>query len=603
MDRMAHRLLHRGKAVLANGDAFSIGQLSTSPGATPFHRNGIRVVSDARIDNQKEILETIGHTGHPEMSPNELIFMAYSKLGIAFAAHLAGDYSIAIVDENLGKLFLIRDHMGVRPLYYSFKQGQYLAFASEPKALLSLDFVSSARNPEKIQEYLQWPSDFRPYKKATFFQDIFSVIPATVLAADMDLHTTEETYYWKIDPNRFRHLTTESLLIAEYQKRFEIAVCRRLQPLTGFHVSGGLDSSAGYKSAEKFLPNDSRYSVHFYPGTPEADERAYAHEIIRDNQENHLQIERHSDPLAGIRQSNELIDWPDLSTIPTGTKILPELTFFKSKKVTVVLTGHEGDTVVDAGYAYLLSLIVNLKLGEFDALMGCDTKSSKAKKIYFIKKAVLYSYTTQGLASALKFFGKLLVHKAISVADSIRIVTSSGLGLLLRSKRKATNVSLHSKYRPSSLTGTKLEHFSRITSAGIIDINETLNLSGAAFGIEYAHPFLDRDFIELSMFIPEKMRTGPNGLPRYHFRQAMMGIVPEKVRLRESKVNFNKPIWLNLLDTVNACLMDNGFNQKTKAELVGIKRDLQAIDAQNPPFSKIKKIQRRLFLEIWKNQL
>jgi len=600
---MCSRLSHRGNAVLTSGDAFSIGQLSTSSEGTPFHQNRIRIVSDARIDNQKEILEKIAGAGNPEMTVNEFIFIVYSKLGITFTEHLVGDYSIAIVDENLGKLFLIRDHMGVRPLYYSFKQGASLAFASEPKALLSLDSVSSALNSEKIQEYLQWPSDCRPYQKSTFFRDIFSVIPATVLTADLDLRTNKETYYWKIDPARFRHLTTESLFIAEYQKRFETAVYRRLQPVTGVHVSGGLDSSAVYKVAGKYLPKNSRYSVHFYPGTPESDERVYAHEIVRDNLKNHLQIERHSDPLDGIRQSHAYIDRPDLSTIPTGTKILPELAFFKNKNVTVVLTGHDGDTVVDSGYSYLLNLVVNLRLKEFGECIESDKKSSNAKRIYFVKRALSQKYKTKGFAPALKFLSILLRHKGISFTDSVRIITTSGVGLIRGRKRKSSIRSMSVKHVPSTLTGTTGEHFSRIFSAGIIDINETLNLSGAAFGIEYAHPFLDRDFIEISLFMPEKMRLGPNGLPRHHFREAMIGILPENVRLRASKVHFDKPIWLNLMDTVNACLRDNDIDEETKVELVGIKRGLQTNDSENPDFNEIKKFHRLLFLEIWKNQL
>jgi asparagine synthase (glutamine-hydrolysing) len=338
LDQMSRRLSHRGSAVLTTGEHFGIGQLCTSTGALPFYQNGIRIVSDARIDNQTEILEKIGVTGTEELSTHEFIFRAYSKLGIAFTEQLVGDFSITIIDETLGKLFLIRDHMGVRPLYYSFEQGVHFAFASEPKALLSLDVVSTALNPQKVEEYLQWPTDIRAYTKATIFQDIFSVIPATYLTINLDLNTAEETYYWKIDRERFRHLTTESSLIAAYYKAFEVAVRRRVKSVTGVHVSGGLDSSAVYKMAEKYLASDRLYSIHFYPGTPEADERGYAHEIIRDNLKNHHQIERNSDPLGDIRHSHASIYKPDLSTVPTGTKIIPELTFFQDQGVGVVLT-------------------------------------------------------------------------------------------------------------------------------------------------------------------------------------------------------------------------------------------------------------------------
>ncbi|CAG5006883.1 Asparagine synthetase [glutamine-hydrolyzing] 3 [Dyadobacter sp. CECT 9275] len=603
LGRMSQRLTHRGNAALTSADTFGFGQLSTSENPVPFSLNGITIISDARIDNQPEMLDKIAAQRHLEISTNEFIHMAYSKLGISFVEHLSGDFTIAIADENCRKLFLIRDHMGVRPLYYCFKQSTCLAFASEPKALLSLDFVSSELNDAKLREYLQWPVDHRPYGKATFYKDIFSVMPASVLTAGMDLNTIQETFYWKIDPERFRILTTESLLIAEYRKRFETAVCRRLQPMTGAHVSGGLDSSSIYKVAEKYLRKDQLHSVHFYPGTPDTDERSYANEVVRNNLENHFQIEPAADPLAGIRHSHVYTDRPDLSTIPTGTKILRELALLKNKNVTVILTGHEGDTVVDSGRHYLSGLLLNSKFGEFGKYVEGDDKSSRFKRLYFVKRALSARYSADGSVSAMKFAAALLRHKQISLLELARIIYSVALGLLSRRSRRSANLSADVRYTPSTLTGVRSEHFNRIFSAGIIDMNEILNLAGAAYGIEYAHPFLDRDFIELSLFIPEKLRIGSNGLTRNHFREAMTGILPEYVRLRRSKVQFDKAIWHNLVDAVNSFLRENDLNNEKRKELIRIKRKLQAIDADHPAFSKTKRIQRQLLLTIWKSQL
>ncbi|AXE20912.1 hypothetical protein DR864_25810 [Runella rosea] len=605
LERMSRCLSHRGQATLKTNDVFSIGQLSTCWGATLFYQDGISVISDARIDNQAEILEKIGLAATLKMSENELIFRAYSKLSINFVDCLAGDYSIFIVDEIRQKVFLIRDHLGVRPLYYSFRKGEFMAFASEPKALLLLDDVSSEPNEEKLEEYLQWPTDHRIYPKTTFFKDIFAVLPATVLEIDMDLHQSKETFYWKIDPEQFSHLNTESLLIEEYRKRFERAVSRRLQSLTGVQVSGGLDSSSVYKVAERYLPTENLFSVHFYPKVEEADEREYTLEVVQNNLPNHHQIERSVVSRVSIEQVQMHIDRPDLSTIPMCAKILPELIEFKRKGVATILTGHEGDTVVDTGLFYLFSLIFNLKFKAFEETIGGDRKTTRVRRVYLVKRAFHKKYAEGGLSAVVQLLVAVVHHQTVSFVDLMRIMTSFGLGvikkMIFRKKTKAP--AQLTNYVPETLTGDMREHFSRICCAGIIDANEILNLAGAAFGIEYAHPFLDKDFIELSLMVPGRMRISPQAMTRYHFRQAMTGILPEKVRLRQSKVLFAKPIWLILADMTNACMEENDLDAVTKEKLALIKKGLQNMNHQNFDFDKIRKFQRQLFLQMWKNQL
>ncbi|WP_228713595.1 asparagine synthase-related protein [Arundinibacter roseus] len=598
---MGRKLAHRGGTELYICPAFKLGQHSSNSDYRIFSKNGITIVSDARIDNQAEILEKIGLSASLILPENELIYQAYLKLSTGFIENLTGDFSIVLVDETKRKVLLIRDHMGIRPLYYSFKKKEFLAIASEPKALLSLDFIPEITNQEKCNEYLQWPTDSRPYSKTTFFEGIYSVIPATFLEFDLDLSSFEETFYWKINHKKFSHLTSKTVLIKEYRRVFEQAVRRRLQLKTGAHVSGGLDSSSVYKIAELNMLKKNLFSVHFYPDSDQADERDYARTIIQSNQENHFQIDRRVDSIPRILKIQESIDRPDPSTIPTSIKILPELCYFKEKGVTVVLTGHEGDTVVDTGISHIYSLLKNSEFENFKEKLGGTQPTNLDKRIFYITRALAAKYSENGLTAAFKFLWEIISHNCISVGELVRIVKFSHLIRLLARFSGKNQQENHPKssYCPPGLSIEMQQHFRRIHSAGILEMNETFNLAGAAFGIEYAHPFLDKDFIELSLHIPGNLRIGPLGIRRYNFREAMTGVLPENVRLRQAKISFNQPIWQNLTEMVNSYLLDETLDIGLREKLETIHKELSKMDRVNPDFSLTKKYQREVFLMLW----
>ncbi len=608
LDGMRQSLSHRGTALLQIGENYGLGQLNTCSEQPPFTKFEVIVISDSRIDNMSQICEmaeiSAGRTG---ISTNELILAAYSKLGIGFAEFLIGDFSIAILDKQLKKIFLIRDHLGIRPLYYTFKQGKHLAFASEPKALLTLSATSKALNRDKLNEYLQWPTDFRAYRKETFYETIFSVIPATVLEIDLDLSDSRETFYWKINPDKYSHLTSETLITQACLKVFERAVDRRLQNVNGIHVSGGLDSSSVYKMAEKLADHRKLFTIHFYPDHPDSDERKYAQTIIPDNRKNHIEICRTSIPISEFRAVDSYIDRPDSSTIPTATKTLPELKYFKTKGVTVVLTGHDGDTVIGTGTSYFINLICELRFEKFKEYFTHDTLALKLVMPFYLKLALAKKQKDEGLFSALKLLSYALLQQFISYRDLIKLMNSffkrqlKKIFLSINPPEKQVSAP---PYVPENLDGTMREHFSRIYCSGIMEMNEILNLTGAAWGIEYAHPFLDKDFIELSLMVPEKMRVGPEGLNRYFFREAMKGVLPEEVRLRQSKTVFNLPITLNLISMIDAYLMEAecahaSQNYWMKAQITLRK----ALGNRSASFKIAKKFQRILLARIWQNKV
>lgn len=599
---MGALLAHRGNLTTKTGPAGSIGQLSTIATETLFQQAGITVCADARIDNLADVCQQLGLSSTQTHTTSAFIAAAYTAVGIRFVSLLSGDFAIAILDENRRKLYLIRDHLGVRPLFYTYSPNQYLVFASEPKALLALDFVPTALNPSVCAQYLEWPTDFRSYRSATIHQAIQSVVPATFLEIDLALPATKETFYWQIDPEPFQKLTTETAIVQECVKRFEQAVWRRLQSVSGVHVSGGVDSSSVYAMAERLVPKEELFSMHYYPGHESTDERAYADAVIGADRSRHFQLEKAFASLNEIRQVHGYLDRPDPSTVLTALKIQSELTFFSQQGVKTILTGHDGDTVLDTGIDYLTSLMAELNLATLNPLLSNQTARAATQRSYYAKEAFRQKYQQAGVLSALRFARSAYRRQVISGKAFVRFGASLAWQKIRSIGKATTTPAPHLSYVPANLPPFIQAHFRRIYSGGIMENNELFNLCGAAFGIEYAHPFLDKDFVEFCLFVPPAMRPGPNGLNRFFFRKAMTGILPETVRLRATKVHFSKPIWTNLLHLVDACLQQLEQTTLSRQQLMQLKTALERLDSAQPPFAKTKYIQRALLFGLWKKQ-
>ena len=123
----------------------------------------------------------------------EVILYLYEKFGVEFIKKLNGDFAIAILDKRCSKLFLIRDRLGVKPIYYYFN-GKTLIFASEIKAFLEtkINFSLSWRN---IQNYFVFK--YVPGHN-TIFSDIYRVMPGHYLEYDFFNNKLECKEYWKL---------------------------------------------------------------------------------------------------------------------------------------------------------------------------------------------------------------------------------------------------------------------------------------------------------------------------------------------------------------------------------------------------------------------
>lgn len=354
IQRMTDVLEHRGPDQEGHycDEAWSLGhrRLSivdlTEHGRQPMaNEDGrIQVVFNGEIYNCMEVraeLEAKGHIFHGH-SDTEIIPHAYEEWGIEAAHRFQGMFAIAIWDRNERVLYLIRDRIGIKPLYYRAAGGAF-AFASEIKAILEDPEVPRELNRQALYAYLGY--EFVPAPD-TMFAGI-NKLPAGHWAEIREGQEPKIQPYWDLEFPEPNPALTWDEAVERQRELIEDAVrCRLMSdvPLAAF-LSGGLDSSAIVAMMRKHVPGRLRTFTIGYPDKSFS-ELDYAKIVADKFETDHQVLMIEGLTLDRVDKSLWHLDEPmtDLSTIP-----LMLLCQQAREHVTVCLSGEGGDEVF-AGY-------------------------------------------------------------------------------------------------------------------------------------------------------------------------------------------------------------------------------------------------------------
>ncbi|MCB1825699.1 MAG: asparagine synthase (glutamine-hydrolyzing) [Candidatus Competibacteraceae bacterium] len=204
----------------------------------------IRVSFNGEIFNYIELREILLKAGHrfSTHSDTEVIVHAYEQYGDDFVQHLNGQFAIALWDANRQRLLLVRDRVGILPLFYT-RQGERLLFASKIKALLPLLSEAPRISPATLDQIFTFWS---PHSPNTLFEGIFEVSPGHRLV--LENGQVRESVYWDwCFPEQGEYLTGSDAELTEqlYELLADATRIRlRADVPVGAYLSGGLDSSA-----------------------------------------------------------------------------------------------------------------------------------------------------------------------------------------------------------------------------------------------------------------------------------------------------------------------------------------------------------------------
>jgi asparagine synthase (glutamine-hydrolysing) len=546
---MLTRIKHRGpdesgiylaKKVGLGSVRLSIVDLATGTMPLSNADESLWIVFNGEIFNHIELREELLAKNHTfkTQSDTEVIVHLYEEYGPEFLNKLNGQFAIAIWDKTKQELFLARDRVGIRPLFYT-TIGNTFVFASEIKSFLEFPGFHPKISEKTLSEYFTfWTS----LSADTIFEGVSELPPGSYMT--INAHSKSIKTYWKLPitkPNEYQFNTPKEAAEA-FENIFTDAVKLRLRadvPVAAY-LSGGLDSSITTAFIKKISPNNLRtFSIGFTE--KDFDESSYQN-IARDYFET-----QHSSVTCSpkdISDSFKNVVWhaeaPLLRTAPTPMSLLAKSV--RDQNIKVVITGEGADELF-GGY----NIFKETKIKHFWA----KDPQSKYRPL-LLKK--LYPYIPQinkANNNILKlFFGYKLSETSSPIySHLLRWNNTSRINNYLSKDYKIAISNYHPISKIEDQLKDQLSGYDYLTKAQWIEINFFMSkylLSsqgdrmGMANSIEGRYPFLDHRVIEFCMKLnPDLKLKGLN--EKYLLKYMMKGRIPESI-LNRSKQAYRAPI-------------------------------------------------------------
>ena len=306
------------------------------------------IVFNGEIYNYRELADQLRARGHhlATSSDTEVIVHLYEELGSECVHQLRGMFGLAIWDKKQQRLFIARDRLGVKPLYYAHA-GETFVFGSEIKSLLQFPGITASPNLEAISNYLSLKYVPSPQ---TMFAGIHSLPPGHTLTYDRNGMRVEQ--YWDVS---FQGENSPARSEEEYAERLDallresIKLRLRSDVPFGAFLSGGVDSSIIVALMSQMLDEPVKtFSVGFDRTKRRQDELPYARLVSeRFKTQHHEVIMRPEDFVSLAEKVMWHLDQPIADQATMATYAVSKLA---AQHVKMVLTGEGGDELF-AGYA------------------------------------------------------------------------------------------------------------------------------------------------------------------------------------------------------------------------------------------------------------
>jgi asparagine synthase (glutamine-hydrolysing) len=537
----------------------------------PLPGSGLVIACDARIDN-RDALRAKLHLDNEGLSDSALVAAAYQAWGNDCATHLVGDFAFAIYNPAREELLCVRDHFGVKPLCYGIHEGR-MAFASTVTPLVQAGLVDATPDPSRIADYLLRNLQD---KSATFHRGARRLPPAHAMLVSRDGLRTWR--YWTPSvAASAAPAPSDDEAAAGFRRHFEEAVRCRLRSAfpVGAFLSGGLDSSsvtlvAARLSAEAGLPLPVFSAV--FPDVPASDESAWMASVADEAAAKGWPLQRHvfradsTGPLDVLDDLSRHLDGP--STAANLYQPWGMLTQARDAGVRVMLTGHDGDTVVSHGFAHLTELAM---AGQWDDLARELSAIADGLENYGAVAPVLLKMYVRPAPGLLWAGGHPIralralraAHRRFRLSRRAMLAAFPGpVGWLARAVGRAGGggagraagsggapVGASPAFAASAVFRARAaqppaapvptvqqDHLRALESGLMTTAFEEFEQVSSAFGIESRHPFFDKRLVEYCLALPREQKFR-QGWTRVVLRNAMSGILPEAVRLRRDKSN------------------------------------------------------------------
>lgn len=568
--KMNQKLAHRGpdaegvyrdETVVLGHRRLSIIDLSeesNQPMTDPTGR--FTIVYNGEIYNYQELRKDLNETDFRTDGDTEVLLHGFIKWGINFIKSCNGMFAFAVWDRQQEELTLVRDRMGIKPLYYS-RTNNHTLFSSEIRALLSSDMISRKLNRNVLGEYLRYGT---VHGSNTIVDGIFMLQPGSVMTITKHEATVET--YWHLardiqsDVANLTYGDTVSLV----RKKTGEAVKRRLisdVPMGAF-LSGGIDSSCLVALASQEVDRLKTFTVTF--DNAKFDESVYARQIADKYNTDHSEL-----LLAPETMLQMMPNAVSAMDFPTGDGINTYMVSKLAKEagITVVLSGLGGDEVF-AGYdifkrfyslrdkAWVMHIPIFLRklAGEILELSKPGLPSQKIKKVL--------TEDNLNLENVYQYNRELAPREVVSQLTNFG---NSGMASVYNLVKEGVGVGTVGSLLP---TLSKVSYAEITTYLNAVLLRDSDQMS-MAHALELRVPFLDHELVEAVMAVPDKFKYPYT--PKKLLVHAMGDLLPPEI-VNRPKMGFSFPWdeWMrgDLREFCGDHITDLGRNDAFNAEAV-----------------------------------
>jgi asparagine synthase (glutamine-hydrolysing) len=505
---MGYAIRHRGPddqgVFAAAGAALGNQRLSVidlQGGHQPFVSDDgqVVVVQNGEIFNHVELAKEVAQRGNPcrTHSDTEVLLRLYELDGIGFLSKLNGMFAIAIYDQREQAMYIVRDRIGVKPLYV-YDDGRLLAYSSEIKSLVAAGIVRDEMDEVAFHHYLTFNYVPAPH---TIYRGVKHLMPGTFLKITRNGTTTSR--WWSLADVAPIYGRSEGEWIEEFNAILDDAVRLRLRsdvPFGAF-LSGGVDSSTVVGLMARHIADPVKtFCIGFED--PRYDEAPFAQAAADRFATDHTMERVSPDMLTLWPFATYHCDQPhgDISFLPTY-----RVSQLAARHVKVVLTGDGADELF-AGYD---------KYRTFFAGDGARQASDEAfRRAYF---------------------------------DSISLFTGSGKRALYTPALAARLDGLDS-FDVARPYFEEVRHQDRINQALYLDMQLLLSGNnlvkpdrmGMAVSLEARTPFLDYRMMEFAFRMPGELKLR-EGVTKYLYKKAVAPLIGEELAYRRKQM-FTVPV-------------------------------------------------------------
>lgn len=493
-------------------------------GHQPMHsvNKRVSVVFNGEIYNYRELREEIKDYEFVSDCDTEVLIAAYLKWGIDFIHKLNGMFAIALLDRGTNSVYLIRDRIGKKPLYYYKNSDNDIVFASELKAILGSSLFQKEINQDVIGRFLYRDCIIAP---DTIYRNTYKLKPGEVLEISGNL--IKQYKYWDVANQYNKRKAGEYIgydqAKGELKHLLKEAVRKRMiaDVPVGAFLSGGYDSSLVCALAQELSLNRIKtFSIGFYEN--EFNEAEYAKQVARELGTDHEELYiNEQDMLKVLDSIPRYYDEPfaDSSQIPT--MLVSKLA---KEKVSVVLSGDGGDELF-GGY------------GIYSILQEAQKKRKYGKVLYMMGKI-------PGVKNTSLWKKRSIVQRILSDDNNSEARTQGGVNSYFNVIDKIMLQPVHNFYYEfeSRYCEKRYDVMRMLLDMDTYlpdDILTKVDRATMKYALECRCPILDYEVIEYSYRLPQEYKIY-NGNKKRILKDIVYDYIPRQI-VDRPKMGFSIP--------------------------------------------------------------